>query len=176
MLEDAVIRWTARLTVACYVGRLCCDMRGRHDDVQRAGRWIWTFGFGFYLLHVMVAFQFLHEWSHAAAYEHVRQRSLNDIGWDSGFGIYVNYGFTLLWAMDVFLWWRRLDRPQSSLHYWIIQFFFGFMMLQATVVFGPRFWLPVCGAVILILVSIRRNRFATDSSSRNARNAMSGDD
>ena len=176
MLEDVVIRWTARLTVACYVGRLCCDLRGRHDDVQRAGRWIWTFGCGFYLLHVMAAFQFLHEWSHAAAYKHVRQRSLNEIGWNSGFGIYVNYGFTLLWAMDVFLWWRRLDRPQSSLHYWIIQFFFGFMMLQATVVFGPRFWLPVCGAVILILVSIRRNRFAMDSSSRNARNAMSGDD
>lgn len=171
MLEDAIIRWTARLAVACYVGRLCCDASGPRVDVQRAGRWLWTLGFGFYLLHVMAAFQFLHKWSHSAAYEHVRQRSLNDIGWDSGFGIYVNYGFTLLWAMDVFLWWRRLDRPKSSLHFWIIQFAFGFMMFQATVVFGPRFWLPVCGAVILILVRIRRHRSATDFAGSTAHDA-----
>jgi hypothetical protein len=156
MLGDGIIRWTARLAVTCYVGRLCVDVAGRRDAAsQRIARWMWTIGCGIFLLHVAAAFHFLHGWSHAAAFEHVRQRTLHDIGWNSGSGIYVNYAFTLLWLVDTILWWRRLDWSGKRASYWIVQSVFAFLMIQATAVFGPPLWMPICAAVVISLIAIR---------------------
>lgn len=155
MVEDAIIRWTARLAVACYAGRLFCDASGKgHVTAQQTGRWFWTIGCVLYLLHVIAAFHFLHGWSHAAAFEHVRRRTLHDIGWDSGIGIYINEGFTILWVIDTCLWWRRLEWPERRLPYWIVQTSFAFLMFQSTAVFGPRFWIPIASVLVLSLAVI----------------------
>jgi len=159
MLGDAVIRWTARLFVACYVGRLCIDAAGRRNEAaQRVARWLWTAGCGLFLLHVAAAFHFLHGWSHAAAFEHVRQRTLHDTGWDSGIGLYINYAFGVLWLADTLLWWRRLDWSEQRPQYWLVQSLFVFMVIQATVVFGPPFWIPVSLDVALLLSILRMTR------------------
>ena len=156
MLGDAAIRWTARLVVACYVGRLCIDVAGRREQAaQRAARWLWTAGCGIFLLHIAAAFHFQHGWSHAAAFEHVRQRTLHDTGLDSGVGLYINYAFAVLWLIDVSLWWRHLNWSGRRLPYWIVQSLFAFMMSQATVVFGPPYWLPIFVAVLLLLTALR---------------------
>lgn len=156
MFGDALIRWTARLFVVCYVGRLCIDAGGRRDaNSQRTARWLWTLGCVIFLLHVAVAFHFQHGWSHAAALEYVRQRTLRDTGWDSGIGLYINYAFGVLWLVDVSLWWRHLDWSEQRLPYWTVQIIFAFLMSQATVVFGPSFWRPVCIATVLLLAVIR---------------------
>ena len=156
MPGDAIIRWTARLFVACYVGRLCVDAAGRRDGTsQRIARWLWTAGCVIFLLHVTAAFHFQHGWSHIAAFEHVRLRTLHDTGWDSGIGLYINYAFGVLWLVDVGLWWRRLDWSEKRLPYWTIQAIFAFLMSQATAVFGPPFWMPVCAAVALLLIALR---------------------
>ena len=156
MLGDAIIRWTARLFVVCYVGRLCVDAAGWRDGVsQRVARWLWTVGGILFLLHVAAAFHFQYGWSHVAAFEHVRQRTLHDTGWDSGIGLYINYAFGLLWLVDVNLWWRHLDWSERRLPYWIVQSLFAFLMSQATAGFGPPFWMPICGAVILLLIALR---------------------
>ena len=156
MPGDTLIRWTARLFVACYVARLCIDAAGRRDEsAQRAARWWWTVGCGIFVLHVAAAFHFQHGWSHATAFEHVRQRTLLDTGWDSGIGLYLNHAFGLLWLADTILWWRRLDRSEQRPTYWIVQSLLAFMMLQATAVFGPPLWRPVCAAVVVTLIALR---------------------
>lgn len=156
MVDDAVIRWTARLFVACYVGRLCVDAAGRRDGAsQRVARWLWTAGCGIFLLHVVAAFHFQHGWSHVAAFEHVRQRTLHDTGWDSGIGLYVNYAFGLLWLADTLLWWRRIDWSEKRSSYWTVQIVFAFLLSQATAAFGPSFWMPIWMAVVLLLIVLR---------------------
>ena len=159
MLDDALIRGTARLFVACYVGRLCLDAAGWRDaSSQRVARWLWTAGCLGFVLHVAVAFHFQHGWSHAAAFEHVRLRTLRETGWDSGFGLYVNYAFGLLWSADTLLWWRQLDWPEKRVPYWTVQASFAFLMIQATAVFGPPFWKPACVAIGLLLVMLHMSR------------------
>lgn len=159
MLGDAVIRWTARLFVACYVGRLCVDAAGRRDKpAQRVARWLWTAGCVLFLLHVAAAFHFRHGGSHAAAFDHVRQRTLHDTGWDSGIGLYLNYAFGVLWLANTILWWRRTDWPEQRRAYWIVQSLFAFMICQATAIFGPPFWRPVGVAVVLLLIALRMTR------------------
>jgi len=141
---DLLIAWTARAAVACYVGRVAIDAAGRCDPAaQKTVRWIWTLGCIIFLAHVAAAFHFVHGWSHAAAYEHVARRTNEMIGWTTGVGLYVNYAFTLVWLVDCVLWWRCLDWPKRRVPYWIIQLLFGFLMMQATMVFGPPFWKPV---------------------------------
>ena len=156
MFDEALIRGTARLFVACYVGRLCFDAAGWRDATsQRIARWLWTSGCLALVLHVAVAFHFQHGWSHAAAFEHVRLRTLRETGWDSGVGPYVNYAFGLLWLADTLLWWRRIDWSEKRSSYWTVQIVFAFLMSQATAAFGPPFWMPLWVAVVLLLIVLR---------------------
>ena len=101
MLADALVRWTARLFVACYVGRICIDA-ARHRDAgsQRFARWLWTIGGLVYLIHVVISFHFVHGWSHSDAYEHVVKRTFAMTGLATGVGLYVNYAFGVLWLAD----------------------------------------------------------------------------
>ena len=156
MLGDAIIRWTARLFVVCYVGRLCVDAVGRREGTsQRVAGWLWTAGCVIFLLHVTAAFHFQHGWNYVTAFGHVRRRTLHDTGWDSGIGLYINYAFGVLWLVDVSLWWRRLDWSERRLPYWIVQSLFVFLISQATAIFGPPYWMSVYAAVVLLLIALR---------------------
>lgn len=168
MIGDMIIRWTARLAVACYVARLFCDARGRRDDgLTRVARWWWTVGCLVFVCHVAAAFHFQHQWSHDAAYESTARRTFETTGWNSGVGLYVNYAFMLLWTVDTLLWWRQINLPNRRLCYWLVQGIFGFLMIQATAVFGPPFWMPVVVGVVIAL-SIVRLRNGEMSSQQNA--------
>jgi hypothetical protein len=157
-MGELLIAWSARVVVAFYLLRLAADVL-IVDPVRRDrwARWAWTVGCAVYLVHVAFAFQFLHHWSHAAAVEHAAQRTLEVVGFEFGAGIYVNYVFTLLWVTDVVLWWRRslAGRPTSSVYYWAIQAIFAFMMFNATVVFGPAFWIWVAVGALVVIVALR---------------------
>ncbi len=96
-------------------------------------RVMWTFGLATLFVHLAFAFGLAHGWSHEAAVEHVRS-----VG-GSGAGIVVNYLFALVWAVDVIWWWvnpaSHANRPR-----WVaraIHGFLAFVVLNATVVFGP---------------------------------------
>lgn len=158
MLGDIVICGTARLFVACYVGRLFVDAAGvRSDASLRTARILWTSGAVLALAHMAAAFQWKHHWSHSAAYEHVLVRTREMIGFESGAGLYVNYAFTLLWLTDAAIWWWNLRWPDRTVPYWCVQTAFAFLMFQATAVFGPAFWKPIAIAVITLLIILRRS-------------------
>ena len=154
-MGETLTIWSARVVVLFYALRLAIDFlvsdAGRRDLWARLA---WTAGFSVYLLHVVLAFQFVHGWSHSAAVAHAARRTYEVTGLDWGGGIYINYIFTLLWGADVAGWWirARQGKPTPAALYWTVHALFAFMMFNATVVFGPPFWkwYAACGAVLLV--------------------------
>jgi hypothetical protein len=43
----------------------------------------------------------------------------------------------------------------SPYSYWVVQAIFGFMMFNATIVFGPAFWKWVAAAALVVIVVLR---------------------
>jgi hypothetical protein len=157
-MGELLITWSARVVVLFYLLRLAADILIADPTKRdRWARWTWTVGCTVYLMHVAFAFQFLHHWSHAAAVEHTARRTFEVTGSEFGAGIYVNYAFTVLWVADVALWWRRslTGKPIAPLYYWLMQAIFGFMMFNATVVFGPAFWKWVAAAALVAILGLR---------------------
>ena len=155
MPGDLLIRWSARFFVACYLTRICLDAAGwRSDQSQRMGRWIWTTGCAVCLIHFALAFHFLHDWRWQEAYDHVRERTREMTGLDSGSGLYVNVLFGVWWLADVGIWWTDLCWSRRKLPYWTTQAVMSFLIIQSTAVFGPRFWIPVTILVVLALMGL----------------------
>jgi hypothetical protein len=137
----ALTLWSARAAFLLYA----CALAGWLSGKPRAARLAWTCGFVVYLSHVAAAFQFHHHWSHAAAYAETARQTAELAGVRWGWGIYLNYLFTLVWACDaIWIWWS----PQT--HRWrprwisaAIHSFMAFLFFNATVVFvsGPVRWL-----------------------------------
>ncbi len=137
---DAIIRWTARVAVAAYLGRVLLDRAG---GSSRTARFVWTGGALVFLAHVVAAFHFQHQWNHAAAYEHTRKQTLVMTGWNSGAGLFLNELMTAWWLLDTVLWWRVRDWPKFRWPQRALHAFFAFMTFNATVIFGPPGWWAV---------------------------------
>ena len=171
MLADAIIRWTARVFVGCYIGRILVDLAGRRDPrSQRFARWTWTIGCVFLFVHMAAAFHGVHDWSHGAAHDHVLKRTKELTGVATGAGLYVNYAFAALWLVDTIVWWGALNWSERRIPYWIVQAIFAFLMIQATVVFGPPVWIVVAilaGISMLALrwQTARKNRLTEETGS-----------
>ena len=119
----------------------------QQDAIGR--RILYTWGCVMCWLHIAVAFHLAHGWSHAAAWEHVEQLS------GFGAGLYVNYLFAVVWLADVLWAWVSLDgylnRPRWMS--WCIHGFMGFIVFNATVVFGTGFT-RVFGALMFVAVAL----------------------
>ena len=119
----------------------------------RAGslaRLAWTFGLLTLFVHLTLAFGLAHGWSHAAAVEYIRQ-----VGGFGG-GIVVNYLFAGVWLADVVWWWAKpashANRPRWV--GWAIHGFLAFIVVNATVVFGPperRVWYAATLGLLALL-------------------------
>jgi hypothetical protein len=157
-MGESLIVWSARVVVLFYALRLSVDFLVA--DPRRRERWArlaWTAGCAVYLVHVGLAFHFLHHWSHAAAVAHTARRTFEVVGVSWGAGIYINYVFTALWVADVVWWWIRAFRHQAApaFAYWFVHALFAFMFFNATVVFGPPFWKWIAAAAACLLIMAR---------------------
>lgn len=150
----AITVWTARIAVVCYLLRLGIDVAiPKSTSGQRWGRLCWTIGLLVFTGHVVAALHFYHHWDQGAAWEHTRQETFRKTGWDSGVGLLVNYAFLAVWLGDVVAWWLDVNWPQRPVVYACLQAFYGFLIFQATVVFGPPGWIPtaiVAGLGLLV--------------------------
>jgi hypothetical protein len=70
MFETIVVVWTARIAVICYLTSLLCQSVGRKPMLARA---LWVIGFVIFAVHLFAAFQFVHHWSHTAAWNHTAE-------------------------------------------------------------------------------------------------------
>lgn len=158
---DALVRNSIRLALIWYGLALLgflnlgpSDWAGRTFRGQ-AVRWCWTWACLTYVVHVGLAFQYVHHWSHAAAFEHVRQGS------GFGHGIFVSYLFTLLWCLDVAFWWLNPDAyaKRSRGIDRLLHTFMLFIVFNGALVFaaGPVRWVSLSGFLILgVMLLLRR--------------------
>lgn len=126
------IIWLARIAAALYLLALILIWRKSASSARLA----WTAGVVVYLVHVWYAFEYLHHWSHAAALQAVREQTLEIFGVDSGFGLYLNYIFTVVWTVDALWWWLSpsgyTTRPRIVTV--AVHAFMAFMYVNATIV------------------------------------------
>ena len=159
-IAESLTRWSVRLAIACYLARVLGEVGGvsikKRMAVWQKSRRYWSAGCVFYLIHVACAFGFFHQWSHQNAYQHTAIETAAVTGVHWGGGIYLNYLFTLFWVSEVLLWWfYGIDFPyRSRCYFWTTHFVFATMVVNATVVFGPPYWLGIAG-LVLILIGLR---------------------
>ena len=77
----------------------------------------------------------------------------NYMGAAVGDGIFVNYALAVVWSVDAITVWRR-PVPRLQLFHTCVTWFVAFIMLNATVVFGPPFWKVVGTATIVALLVV----------------------
>jgi hypothetical protein len=140
---DLLIRGTVRLALLYWTIAVALMLRSNSN--QRTARLAWTLACAAYLVHVGMAFEYAHNWSHAAAFAHVKQAG------GFGEGIFVNYFFTLLWTADA-VWWyldRRGYENRPRWLGWAIHGFMVFMIANGVIIFenGAIRWL---GVVVLL--------------------------
>ncbi len=133
---ELLVRGTACAAFLLYVVAL----------LKRRLSW-WAAGCVLFWVHVACAFQWVHHWSHNAAFEETAKQTLAATGFNSGFGLYLNYAFMLVWAGDA-LWWSHMREAyfsRSKVIASLIHGFMAFMWFNATIVFGHGFarWLGV---------------------------------
>jgi hypothetical protein len=115
------------------------------------GRAAWTLGALLSLVHGALAFHVHHGWSHAAALADTAARTAEVAGWPSGLGLFVNYGFLVLWASDALWWWvwpRSFAARARGLD-GAIRAFLWFLFLNGAFVFArsPQRWAGLLAVV-----------------------------
>lgn len=112
------------------------------------------------IVHIALAYGVRHGWSHDAAVRATADQTAAVYGLDWGGGLYVNYLFALVWAIDAWQWsvspGAAAARP-PALH-WALRLFYGVIIVNGAVIFvpGPRRGLGV--AVVLALIGIWRRK------------------
>lgn len=136
--NELIVRAAAWVATGAWVASEWRRLRGCSDPRAASA---WTAGAVALAVHVALAFQLVHHWSHDAARAEVARQTLERMGAAVGVGIWVNYTFLLLWAADA-AWWRLrpasyLGRPRGLDA--AARLFVAFMFFNGTVVFarGP---------------------------------------
>jgi hypothetical protein len=151
-----MILWTVRFSVALYVMAVWHYVFsvGR-DAAERRIRIAWSLSWMLCVVHVVCAFHFEHDWSQQAALQHTAEMTARVVGIHWGGGLYINYLFLTWWAIDAYRLLRGHTQRTSAAFQWTA----AFMMFNATVVFGPGWWIiPV---VILAIAAVTRCRRPT---------------
>ena len=151
--------WLAlTLYVACEIGTAVRRARGLAGADR--DRWQSTIGCAVFLAHVACAFNFYHDWSHAAAYTDTARQTAELIGWSWGGGLYINYVFGLVWVSEVIWSWTHSSGylQRSSLLTWAVRGFFMFMIFNGAFVFahGAVRWFGLILSLALAACWFRR--------------------
>ena len=153
-----MILWTVRLSVALYVVAMWRCLFCRTSGVaDRRLTIAWSLSWLLCIVHVVCAFHFEHHWSQQAALKHTAEMTKRVVGIDWGGGLYINYLFLIWWGVDVY----RLLRCRTQRTAGILLGTAAFMMFNATVVFGPPWWI-IPTIVFAIAVAICRRHRTSD--------------
>lgn len=149
--------WLARASVACYIAALIAISRhGNAEQIFRQWRAVWSAACLLLLVHVLAAFHFEHGWSHLAALQHTAEQTARVTGINWGGGLYFNYAFLALWLFDLAFLWKASTYRRSALRR-TTDIACIFMVVNATVVFGPVWWVgPVGITGLFVLMFYRR--------------------
>ena len=107
-------------------------------------------GLALCVIHIAVAMGSVHGWSHAAATAATALQTESVYGWRWGGGVFVNYLFVMVWAMDA--WWRTHaseSAVESRAVRWALRTFYAIVIFNAAVVFA-RGSMRVAGGVLVV--------------------------
>jgi hypothetical protein len=112
--------------------------------------WAFAAGAALCTIHVALAMRIVHGWDHAAAIAATARQTRAVYGLDWGGGLYANYAFVAVWALDAGLWRLRPSRGARDPGWlaWTARIFYLVMILNAAVIFtsGPR---RIAGALMV---------------------------
>lgn len=129
--------------------------------VSAAGtaRIAWTAGLGFYLAHIVFAFDTFYDWSHHVAIEVTAKETAAVIGLETGFGLWVNYAFGIILALDAWQQWRNQTRRFAPAIDWLVLF----MIVNGAIIFADGLTRLYGAVLILAVIALRwRRRRLTD--------------
>ena len=172
-MGEAITIGTVRVALVLYVVALWLRLGG--EPRQRWARNVWALGLAFYLAHVAAAFETVHGWSHADALAATARRSEEMFGIASGFGLWFNYLFTVVWAGDV-VWWYAGAAGYRSRPRWVsvaFHAFLAFMFFNGAVVFASGFsrWFGLAATPLLLVSWAAATRRAVVPGGENTHNA-----
>lgn len=157
-----LIRLTIWLAVAAWLLRVLIEASDRPFATRdRVIRWSWLIGAIACVTHVIVAMGFGHCWSLANAMRHTAMETRRVIGVELPWSVFVNFAFVAFWLVDAVREFR--SREVLSLGavrhgVWLT------MMLNGTVVFGPRYWLWIAIPCVVTFVIFKwRSRSRADA-------------
>jgi hypothetical protein len=153
-LGDEIIAWSIRLAMLLFVVVQAVQFqRPLRSGIDSALRTLWTISFLLFLVHVMAAFHFVHHWSHMAAYEATSEETRHNLGFAYGAGVYFNYLFLLVWAIDVYWMWRPAKHPNDAVRALQLagRLYLLFIAFNGVVVFKSG-WMRVLGAIATALL------------------------
>ncbi len=108
---------------------------------EREARGALTAGGLALLAHSALAFHLRYGWSQEAAQQDTARQTEAVTGLAFGGGLFVNYAFLALWAVEIFWWWRApvAYRGRAAALDWSVRAFFLFMFVNGAIVFahGP---------------------------------------
>lgn len=110
-------------------------------------RWWWAAALAFYIIHILSAYESHYQWSHDIAISETARQTAEVIGWDSGIGLYFNYAFAAILAIDLGVLWFRKRRPFPR----FVDGLVFFMILNGAVVFGSGA-VRIYGALLWVLI------------------------
>ena len=155
-------RSTVWLALWLYAGGEAVQAVGGSRRYFMVSRWFSTFGCAVFLAHVICAFHYYHQWSHAAAYAETARQTAEWVGRQWGGGLYINYLFTAIWLSEV-VWSWASPKNYLNRHYQVdvaCRAVFFFMIVNGAVLFARTQirWLGIALCVILIGCWLRRRR------------------
>ena len=146
---------TIWLSMILFVGGEAGKRFARADDFLKWPRWSWTIGVTLCAVHMVIAMAVRYGWSHPDAVRATADQAaaVYGIGWSGG--LYVNYGFLLIWAGET-AWWvisPRTYLSRSAILEWSLRTFYFVIIFNAVVVFARPMTRPVGMLLIAALVA-----------------------
>ncbi len=143
-----------RLPPLRYCGRRRNGCAGGNRARGKTARAFWTTGAALLVVHTLAVFHYIHRWSQDAALEHTARQTAALTGLDWGGGLYVNYAFIALWALDAIRWWRNpaaYERRTPVARDTLLAIFL-FMFVNAGIVFahGPARWVGIAAVGVVL--------------------------
>lgn len=110
-MGSLIIAWTIRASVLLFFATLISwVLQTAPSRWDRSLRIVWSLGFVLFVAHVVAAFHFHHQWSHAAALAETARQTRDQIGLEFGVGLYFNHLFMIVWAIDlVWIWFASTE-------------------------------------------------------------------
>ena len=157
-----LIRVTIWLAVTAWLLRVFVEASGQSFETrERVIRWSWLFGALACVAHVVVAMGFGHCWSLANAMRHTAMETRRVFGVELPWSVFVNFAFVAWWQIDAVREFRsqKIRSLGAGRHgVWLL------MMLNGTVVFGPKYWTWIAvPCVVTFVVVTWRSRSLVDA-------------